>query len=113
MPAQAQTAAKTVMKLPKEDEAPKTLLRAPEGFLPIHQAPDEGKAVLVTDGRQECAGYLKHTRYFDKKGGKWRVTTIWSRRQIDGGGPLGFKPTGFKGLPDNYGFEPPKTQTSR
>ena len=102
---------KTVMRLPEEEVATLELSpvtekpRLPADCLPMEQAPDDGKAVLLTDGKQYVPGRMKHTRWFDKRGGKWRNIGVWVRRMSEGGGPLGFEPIGFKAIPDKYGFE--------
>lgn len=105
---------RTVMRMPEEAPAilelpPVTAKpRLPNDCLPIEDAPDDGKAVLLTDGLQYVPGRIKHVRIWDPRGGKARYVGKWVRRLAEGGGSLGFEPIGFKAIPNNYGFESPK-----
>jgi len=68
----------------------------PKGWEAMSSAPDDGKPVLLMSGeKQILEAVWRHTRRWDKNGGKWRVIGFWSVRN-SGGQPVLFKPVAWR-----------------
>jgi hypothetical protein len=69
----------------------------------MEDAPDDGKAIILYGAAGESTeGFWRHTRTYDRNGGKWRITGFWAIWG-SGGQRLLFEPIGW--LPKQGIFE--------
>jgi hypothetical protein len=61
-------------------------------------APQDGKTIWLIGSEGELSEAVwRHTRRWDKNGGKWREVGFWAVRNT-GGTPVPFAPIGWKPL---------------
>lgn len=75
------------MKKPESPELP--------AYNPMDTAPLDGKAIIVTDGKDRTETVVwRTTRQFDRKIGIWSPTAFWACHN-SGGRKLEFEPQGW------------------
>lgn len=79
---------------PADTAAP--LAVAPKGWESMSSAPDDGKPVwLLGQEKEMCEAVWRHSRRWDRNGGKWRIIGFWAIRN-SGGQPILFQPVAWR-----------------
>ena len=65
----------------------------PKGYYDLDDAPRDGKHIWIrgADQSEEVEGFWRHTRRWDKNGGKWREVGFWAESNT-GGRAVAFQP---------------------
>lgn len=73
-------------------------LVTPDGWFDMVDAPQDGKAIWLLGSESVFTEAVwRHTRMYDKRGGKWRTVGFWAIRNA-GGTPVPFEPVAWRPL---------------
>lgn len=68
----------------------------PDGWLDMAEAPQDGKAIwVIGEAGEYVESIWRHTRVWDKMGGKWRTSGWWAVMNT-GGQRVAFEPIAWK-----------------